>query len=92
VLPTGGNLTGDELLVWTGDRLGRIRFSDTPDTEDVGEDDEMSLDGEVDEGVREEARSRKRELQAREREYAKMMRRALETQADEVRRMGDFGL
>ncbi|KAL3444118.1 hypothetical protein BJX65DRAFT_297890 [Aspergillus insuetus] len=92
VLPTGGNLTGDELLVWTGDRLGRIRFSDTPDTEDVGEDDEMSIDGEVDEGLREEARSRKRELQAREREYAKMMRRALETQADEVRRMGDFGL
>ncbi|KAL3490109.1 hypothetical protein BJX62DRAFT_252158 [Aspergillus germanicus] len=92
VLPTGGNLTGDELLVWTGDRLGRVRFSDTPDTEDVGEDDEMSIDGEVDEGLREEARSRKRELQAREREYAKMMRRALETQADEVRRMGDFGL
>ncbi|KAL2845636.1 hypothetical protein BJY01DRAFT_214009 [Aspergillus pseudoustus] len=92
VLPTGGNLTGDELLVWTGDRLGRIRFSDTPDSEDLGEDDEMSLDGEVDEGVREEARSRKRELQAREREYAKMMRRALESQADEVRRMGDFGL
>ncbi|KAJ0425135.1 hypothetical protein BJY00DRAFT_274846 [Aspergillus carlsbadensis] len=92
VLPTGGNLTGDELLVWTGDRLGRIRFSDTPDTEDVDEGDEMSLDGEVDEGVREAAQSRKRELQAREREYAKMMRRALETQADEVRRMGDFGL
>ncbi|KAL5337885.1 hypothetical protein BJX70DRAFT_367958 [Aspergillus crustosus] len=92
VLPTGGSLTGDELLVWTGDRLGRIRFSDTPDSEEFGEDDEMSLDGEVDETIREEVRSRKRELKAREREYAKMMRRALETQADEVRRMGDFGL
>ncbi|KAL2812522.1 hypothetical protein BJX63DRAFT_421741 [Aspergillus granulosus] len=92
VLPTGGNLTGDELLVWTGDRLGRVRFSDTPDPEDLGDDDEMSLDGEVDEAVREEVRSRKRELQSREREYAQMMRRALETQADEVRQMSDFGL
>ncbi|KAL2869843.1 uncharacterized protein BJX67DRAFT_370640 [Aspergillus lucknowensis] len=92
VLPTGGNLTGDELLVWTGDRLGRIRFSDTPDSEEVVEDDGMSTDGEVDEIVREQVRSRKRELRAREREYAKMMRRALQTQADEVRRMGDFGL
>ncbi|KAL4941857.1 hypothetical protein BDV06DRAFT_222689 [Aspergillus oleicola] len=92
ILPTGGNLTGDELLVWTGDRLGRIRFSDTPDSDEIGEDDEMSLDGDVDDTTCEEARSKKRELQAREREYSKMMRRALETQADEVRRMGDFGL
>lgn len=92
VLPTGGNLTGDELLVWTGDRLGRIRFSDKPDVDEVDEDDEMSLDGDVDDTTREEMRSQKRELQARERDYSKMMRRALETQADEVRRMGDFGL
>ncbi|KAL4791904.1 hypothetical protein BDV19DRAFT_369628 [Aspergillus venezuelensis] len=92
ILPTGGNLTGDELLVWTGERLGRIRFSDTPDSDEIGEDDEMSLDGDVDDTTREEARSKKRELQAREREYSKMMRRALESQADEVRRMGDFGL
>ncbi|KAL4994759.1 hypothetical protein BDV10DRAFT_144907 [Aspergillus recurvatus] len=92
ILPTGGNLTGDELLIWTGDRLGRIRFSDTPDADEIGEGDEMSLDGEVDDATREEVRSKKRELQAREREYSKMMRRALETQADEVRRMGDFGL
>ncbi|KAL3475432.1 hypothetical protein BJX99DRAFT_158235 [Aspergillus californicus] len=92
VLPTGGNLTGDELLVWTGDRLGRIRFSDTPDGEHIGEEDEMSVDGDLDDATREEARSNRRELKARESEYARMMRRALETQADEVRRMGDFGL
>ncbi|KAL2814891.1 hypothetical protein BDW59DRAFT_17304 [Aspergillus cavernicola] len=92
VLPTGGHLTGDELLVWTGDRLGRIRFSDTPDAEQIGEEDEMYVDGDFDDATREEVRSRKRELQAREREYSKMMRRALATQADEVRRMGDFGL
>lgn len=91
ILPTGGNLTGDELLVWTGERLGRVRFSDVPDADEIGEDDEMSLDGDADDATREEIRSRKRELQAREREYSKMMRRALETQADEVRRMGDFG-
>ncbi|KAL4913793.1 F-box domain protein [Aspergillus aurantiobrunneus] len=92
VLPTGGNLTGDELLVWTGDRLGRIRFSDKPDSDEIGDDDEMSLDGDLDEVTREEVRLRKRDLQAREREYSKMMRKALERQADEVRRMGDFGL
>ncbi|PTU18099.1 hypothetical protein P175DRAFT_0518511 [Aspergillus ochraceoroseus IBT 24754] len=92
ILPTGGNLTGDELLIWTGERLGRVRFSDTLDLEYTDEEDEMSLDGETDEVAREEIRSRKRELKAREREYSKMMRRALERQADEVRRMGDFGL
>ncbi|KAL4780581.1 hypothetical protein BJX76DRAFT_337569 [Aspergillus varians] len=92
VLPAGGNLTGDELLVWTGDRIGRIVFSDASDPDEVGEDDDMSLDGDVDDVTLVETRSRKRELQAREREYSKMMRRALESQADEVRRMGDFGL
>ncbi|PLN84704.1 hypothetical protein BDW42DRAFT_191317 [Aspergillus taichungensis] len=100
ILSTGGNLTGDELLVWTGERLGRIRFSapsKTPpypfvedDLSDSDGDNSMAVD--VDPGAREEARSRKREHARREREYTRAMRRALERQADEVRRMEGLGL
>lgn len=104
LLPTGENLAGDELLVWTGDRIGRVRFSAPADSDIAGEGDEsddldddddddgMSVDAEVDESTREETRKRKREERQREQEYARMMRRALETQADEVRWLGGLGL
>jgi hypothetical protein len=52
----------------------------------------MSIDGDLDDPTREELRNRRREHQRQEREYARRMRRALERQADEVRRMGGFGL
>jgi hypothetical protein len=94
ILPTGGNLTGDQLLVWTGERIGRVVLS-TSSGDNQGEeddDDEMSIDGGLDDSAREERRSRRREQQRQEREYARSMRRALERQADEVRRMGSFGL
>lgn len=93
ILPTGGNLTGDELLVWTGERVGRIRFADTHDyDEDEEEDDLIDVSEDMDSAKREELRNRRRELRMREREYSSMMRRALERQADEVRRMGGLGL
>ncbi|RHZ65836.1 uncharacterized protein CDV56_108326 [Aspergillus thermomutatus] len=94
ILPTGGNLTGDELLLWTGERIGRVVLS-TSSGDNHGEeddDDEMSIDGDLDDSAREELRSRRREQLRQEREYARRMRRALERQADEVRRMGGFGL
>lgn len=94
ILPTGGNLTGDELLVWTGEQVGRVVLS-TSSGDNQGEeddDDEMSIDGDLDDSTREELRSRRREHQRQEREYARRMRRALERQADEVRRMRGFGL
>ncbi|KAF9885203.1 hypothetical protein FE257_000654 [Aspergillus nanangensis] len=93
ILPTGGNLSGDELLVWTGERVGRLKFSDSVDIDgELDEDDDMSIDADGDDSEREELRNQRREHQRREREYSRMMRRALERQADEVRRMGDLGL
>ncbi|PKY00804.1 hypothetical protein P168DRAFT_307245 [Aspergillus campestris IBT 28561] len=100
ILSTGGNLTGDELLIWTGERLGRIRFSAPsktppyPSVEDEASDSDSdnSMDVNMDPLAREEARKRKHEYARRERDYSRAMRRALERQADEVRRMQGLGL
>lgn len=88
ILPTSANLTGDELLLWTGDRIGRLRFSIPGASEEEEEDDDISVDEEVDELTREEIRRRRHH----EKEYEGMMRQALERQADEVRWMGGLGL
>ncbi|KAE8355405.1 hypothetical protein BDV28DRAFT_129064 [Aspergillus coremiiformis] len=92
ILPIGGNLTGDELLIWTGERVGRIRFADSYEFGEGEEDDFMDISEDLDSVTHEELRNKKREVQWREREYSRMMRRALERQADEVRRMGGLGL
>ncbi|KAJ5868762.1 hypothetical protein N7534_003315, partial [Penicillium rubens] len=98
ILPTGGNLTGDELLIWTGERIGRIKFSIPADYEtevddkEVEEDDDVFMHAEVDEATREEMRHRRRDDWEREQRYGDYMRRALERQADEVRWMGSRGL
>jgi hypothetical protein len=73
ILPTDANLAGDELVVWTGDRIGRLRFSHD------GEPDPDEEEGDQEE-------------QRREQEYARMIRKALERQADEVRWMGRLGM
>lgn len=93
ILPTGLDLAGDELLIWTGERIGRITFSERtyPETDEDEEDDTLS-DEELDSVSREEKRQRRQEERQREREYAMMMRRALERQADEVRWMGRLGM
>lgn len=93
VLPTNGNLTGDELLVWTGERIGRIKFSGAEEPDYDAEDEEdIVVDEKLDSTAREEVLHQKREQLRREREYARTMRRALERQADEVRRTGGFGM
>lgn len=94
ILPTGGNLTGDELLVWTGERIGRIRFSIPLDEEmDVdGAEDEWFMHAEVDESTREQMRYKQRDEWEKERRYEETMRLALERQADEVRWMGTDGM
>lgn len=98
VLPTGGNLTGDELLIWTGERIGRLKFSIPADYEmeldeaEVDGDDDVFMHAEVDEATREEMRHRRRDDWEREQRYGDYMRRALERQADEVRWMGNRGL
>ncbi|KAJ5779721.1 hypothetical protein N7457_007441 [Penicillium paradoxum] len=96
ILPTGGNLTGDELLIWTGERIGRLKFSIPADHEmevdskDI--DDDVFMHAEVDEATREAMRHRRRDEWEREQRYEDSMRRALEIQADEVRWMGNRGL
>ncbi|GAB1216690.1 hypothetical protein ATERTT37_005908 [Aspergillus terreus] len=93
ILPTGGNLTGDELLIWTGERVGRLRFAHSTNVEDHEDDDDtMSIDEDMDEATRQERRRANRDMQRRDREYTWMMRRELARQADEVRRMGNLGL
>ncbi|RMJ27071.1 F-box domain-containing protein [Aspergillus sp. HF37] len=95
VLPTDGNLTEDELLLWTGDRIGCLRFSQQAELEEKEEEeesDDVSIDEEVDNSAREEARQRRRHRRQQENEYAGIMRKTLERQADEVRWMGRLGL
>ncbi|KAF7594324.1 hypothetical protein BBP40_009559 [Aspergillus hancockii] len=93
ILPIGGNLTGDEILIWTGERVGRIRFADVHGPrEDEDEEDYTDISKDVDSDTREAIRNKKREERRQEREYSGMMRRALERQADEVRRMGGLGM
>ncbi|KAI9040130.1 uncharacterized protein KD926_008574 [Aspergillus affinis] len=92
ILPTGGNLTGDELLIWTGERIGRVKFSDVSHTEDEEDDEDLGIEGEMDDAKRDEMRKNRREHRRREEEYSLMMRRALEQQADEVRRTGGMGM
>ncbi|OXV07085.1 hypothetical protein Egran_05151 [Elaphomyces granulatus] len=92
ILPTDANLAGDEILIWTGDRIGRLRFSH-PTGADVDEDEEdLPLDDEFDSATRLAWRQRRQEELQRDREYSGIMRRALERQADEVRWMGRLGM
>ena len=92
-LPTNGNLTDDELLIWTGERIGRIKFSGAEEPDCDAEDEEdIVVDEKLDSTAREEVLHQKREQLRREREYARTMRKALERQADEVRRTGGFGM
>ncbi|KAJ6017342.1 hypothetical protein N7451_000721 [Penicillium sp. IBT 35674x] len=92
ILPTGGNLTGDELLVWTGERIGRIKFSIPADSGLEDDEDEWFMHAEVDEETREVMRHKLRDEWEKERKYEETMRRALERQADEVRWMGTDGM
>ncbi|CAL5874356.1 uncharacterized protein PFLUO_LOCUS8652 [Penicillium psychrofluorescens] len=95
ILPTGGNLTGDELLVWTGERIGRLKFSIPANYEEEIEeengDDDLFMEAEVDEATREAMRQKHRDEWEAERRYEEGMRRALERQADEVRWMEGMG-
>jgi hypothetical protein len=92
ILPTGGNLTGDELLIWTGERIGRLKFSIPAECDTEQEDDDdVFMHAEVDDATREEMRHRQRDEWERER-YGDYMRLALERQADEVRWMSNKGL
>lgn len=93
ILPTGGNLTGDELLVWTGERIGRLKFSIPADHEvGIDETDDWFMLTEVDEETLSTLRQKHRDEWEKEQRYEEAMRQALERQADEVRWMGTEGM
>ena len=84
IIPTGGTLNDDDILIWTGERIGCLSFESRAAGSGVEDGDQGDSGSEEARHLRDHAR--------REREYARTMRRALERQADEVRRMGGFGL
>lgn len=84
ILPTGSNIRGsrvnsDDMLVWTGERIGLLGFRSKPA---FGADDFEELA----ESMAERVKLRE------ERIYGQTMRRALERQADEVRFVRGLGL
>ena len=89
ILPTGSGLPNDELLIWTGDRIGRLRFVPESIYARTGEGylDRPLTAKEYEEETEEDRRYRLFEL-----EYSRSMRRALEQQADEVRWMERLGM
>lgn len=83
LLPTnasldGGRLDCDELLVWTGERIGVLAFKSKPQFEEEDWEEMMSA----------EEKAKRKE----ERIYGQTMRRALERQADEVRFVRGLGM
>ncbi|MCJ1245944.1 hypothetical protein MMC30_003148 [Trapelia coarctata] len=74
----GGHLDRDELLVWTGDRIGVLAFKNRPQFEEEDWEERFSA----------EEKAKRKE----ERIYGETMRRALERQADEVRFVRGLGL
>jgi len=84
ILTTGGNnpekqLNQDDLLVWTGERIGLLNFASKP-AFSAGDFEERA------ESVEEVSRRREESI------YGQTMRRALERQADEVRFVRGLGL
>ncbi|GFP56618.1 hypothetical protein TASIC1_0007011000 [Trichoderma asperellum] len=67
----------DNVLFWTGERLGLVSFTPTPLYHSKDFEDEQDLDALAEEKER--------------RRYADQMREALDLQADEVRYMNTFG-
>ncbi|SPQ17945.1 a76bd887-74f0-444b-a294-fb16acb1297a [Thermothielavioides terrestris] len=75
----GGQATNvDDLLFWTGEKLGLVTFSARP--------------GFTAEDFEQQAEMPDAETLAAQNEYSEMMRRALERQADDVRFVRDLGL
>lgn len=93
VLPIGSqDQTDGDILIWTGERIGRLRLPSAARTMGAAEGEDADALSTDDEDVDWEMRSRRREERRREREYERAMRQALERQADEVRWMGRLGM
>ena len=90
ILPTGEELENDEILVWTGDRIGRLRFTPVSDQNWL-EDDESVRSG-VSRGSRYGRRRVNTKKVSREREYANLMEQSLRAHTHQLNWMPEFGL
>ncbi|KLJ11285.1 hypothetical protein EMPG_09760 [Blastomyces silverae] len=83
ILPTGyGDVLDDELLIWTGDRIGRLRFSSK-----AGHD--WNKEAEIYE--EEMAEAARRDEERKRALYAETVFKSLRTHQQELTWMGDFG-
>ena len=88
IIPIGTG-EADDLLVWTGERVGLVSFGRNQDLHDAPEDDVVRRsDGSVGPGTQGDHV----DLEDRAQQYDRQMRRALERQADELNWMQRFGL
>lgn len=90
ILPTGEELENDEILVWTGDRIGRLRFSPISDR-NWPEDDESVRSIMGNRGPRHRRRRPSTDETRREKEYANAMEQSLRAHAYQLSRMPQFG-
>ena len=79
IVSTGGELDKDRLMVWTGERIGMLRFKE-----------KLEWDGDV---FEEKVEGFKEQMQRQqEKDYGDALKRALERQADGVRLFRGLGL
>jgi hypothetical protein len=78
ILPTGGDLDKDELLAWTGDRIGTLQFSSRAHYDAEGSTDDMG-------------RHIDSERHHRQREYEAAMDMSLRAHLDQLNWMSSFG-
>ncbi len=96
ILPTGSG-EADDLLVWTGERMGLVSFSRNEEFYDAEEgyggkgDVVRKFDGLVGPRRAGDAGGGEDDLEEKAREYDSRMRKALERQADELNWMHRFG-
>ncbi len=96
IIPTGSG-EADDLLVWTGERVGLVSFGRTEEFYDAeegygGKEDVVrEFDGLVGPRRVGDAGAGKDDLEEKAREYDMRMRKALERQADELNWMHRFG-
>jgi hypothetical protein len=100
ILPIGGDITDDEVLIWTGERIGRVRFSQNRDRlgydegDSSDEEEQAAQEEEVVDGVSSlTSRCQRRKAdEYRQREYAETMRRALWKHTEELYWLASLGL
>lgn len=92
ILPTGEELDDDEMLVWTGSRIGRLRFSKFDEYDgDAHLDARGDADGAASRTLRARQTQESDENQRLERDYMVAMDRSLRSHTDQLSWMPHLG-